>query len=155
VGREAAGSLSRLPQLYNSSSSPQIAASHVLEYGAALVVFDILQWAPANWHSHWRASTPVCSILETASARVARATWRWRYPSTRRNATPNRRWGIPLHRPDSGRLRKVPGIRRGYLGRVIRLEGGEHFDEAGQAGRACWWPPPHLGNWELSASRTR
>ncbi len=46
---------------------------------------------------------------------------------------------------------KFPAIRRGYLGRWIRLEGGEYFDRALQAGRGVLVATAHLGNWELSA----
>jgi KDO2-lipid IV(A) lauroyltransferase len=46
---------------------------------------------------------------------------------------------------------KFPSIRRGYLGQWIRLEGGEHFDQALRAGRGVLVATAHLGNWELSA----
>ena len=46
---------------------------------------------------------------------------------------------------------KFPAIRRGYLGRWIRLEGGEYFDQAREAGRGVLVATAHLGNWELSA----
>ena len=46
---------------------------------------------------------------------------------------------------------KFPAIRRGYLGKWIRLEGGEHFDQAREAGRGVLVATAHLGNWELSA----
>jgi KDO2-lipid IV(A) lauroyltransferase len=46
---------------------------------------------------------------------------------------------------------KFPAIRRQPLDRWIRLEGGEHFDEALRAGRGVLFATAHLGNWELSA----
>ena len=46
---------------------------------------------------------------------------------------------------------KLPHIRRGNLDRWIRLEGGEHFEAARQAGRGVLFATAHLGNWELSA----
>jgi KDO2-lipid IV(A) lauroyltransferase len=46
---------------------------------------------------------------------------------------------------------KFPAIRRAYLGPWIRLEGGEYFDQARQAGRGVLVATAHLGNWELSA----
>lgn len=46
---------------------------------------------------------------------------------------------------------KFPAIRRENLHRWIRLEGGEHFEAAMQAGRGVLFATAHLGNWELSA----
>ena len=46
---------------------------------------------------------------------------------------------------------KFPAIRRSYPGEWIRLEGGEHFDQAREAGRGVLVATAHLGNWELSA----
>ncbi len=46
---------------------------------------------------------------------------------------------------------KFPAIRRGYPGEWIRLEGGEYFDQAREAGRGVLVATAHLGNWELSA----
>ena len=43
------------------------------------------------------------------------------------------------------------GFTRGNLERWIRLEGGEHFDEALRQGRGVLFATAHLGNWELSA----
>ena len=46
---------------------------------------------------------------------------------------------------------KFPSIRRENLARWIRLEGGEHFENALRAGRGVLIATAHLGNWELSA----
>jgi KDO2-lipid IV(A) lauroyltransferase len=46
---------------------------------------------------------------------------------------------------------KLPQIGRNNLDRWIRLERGEHFEAALQAGRGVLFATAHLGNWELSA----
>ena len=46
---------------------------------------------------------------------------------------------------------RFPRIHRGNLDRWIRLEGGEHFQKALEAGRGVLFATAHLGNWELSA----
>jgi len=46
---------------------------------------------------------------------------------------------------------KFPRIRRDNLDRWIRLEGGEHFENALRAGRGVLFATAHLGNWEFSA----
>jgi KDO2-lipid IV(A) lauroyltransferase len=46
---------------------------------------------------------------------------------------------------------KFPSIRAKNLGEWIRLEGGEHFERAREAGRGVLFATAHLGNWELSA----
>ena len=46
---------------------------------------------------------------------------------------------------------RFPAIRRSNLDRWIRLEGGEHFENALRAGRGVLFATAHLGNWEISA----
>jgi Kdo2-lipid IVA lauroyltransferase/acyltransferase len=46
---------------------------------------------------------------------------------------------------------RFPSIDRSNLDRWIRLEGGEHFENALRAGRGVLFATAHLGNWELSA----
>jgi KDO2-lipid IV(A) lauroyltransferase len=46
---------------------------------------------------------------------------------------------------------KFPSIRRDNVGRWIRYEGFEHFEEALRRGRGVLFATAHLGNWELSA----
>jgi KDO2-lipid IV(A) lauroyltransferase len=46
---------------------------------------------------------------------------------------------------------RFPRIHRGNLHHWIRLEGGEHFQKALEAGRGVLFATAHLGNWELSA----
>src|SRR6185436_10962265 len=46
---------------------------------------------------------------------------------------------------------KFPSIRRANLDRWIRLDGGEHFENALRGGRGVLFATAHLGNWELSA----
>jgi KDO2-lipid IV(A) lauroyltransferase len=44
-----------------------------------------------------------------------------------------------------------PTIRKDNVGRWIRCEGGEHFENALRQGRGVLFATAHLGNWELSA----
>jgi KDO2-lipid IV(A) lauroyltransferase len=46
---------------------------------------------------------------------------------------------------------RFPEFDRGNIGRVIRYEGFEHFEEAKKAGKGVLFATAHLGNWELSA----
>ena len=46
---------------------------------------------------------------------------------------------------------RFPSIRRETVGRWIRYEGFEHFEEALRRGRGVLFATAHLGNWELSA----
>jgi Kdo2-lipid IVA lauroyltransferase/acyltransferase len=46
---------------------------------------------------------------------------------------------------------QFPRMRRDNIGEWIRLEGGEHFEQALECGRGVLFATAHLGNWELSA----
>lgn len=46
---------------------------------------------------------------------------------------------------------KFPSLRAGNIGRWIRCEGGEYFEQALRRGRGVLFATAHLGNWELSA----
>ncbi len=48
-------------------------------------------------------------------------------------------------------LAKLPTIRRGNVGGLIRYEGYEHFEAALGRGKGVLFATAHLGNWELSA----
>jgi len=123
------------------------------EYLAALAVLKSLEWPPpavAQVLSRWW-----CAVLDRA------------LPRLRRVARRNLSLALPelddaaRERIVDGVFRSVarlvaafarfPSIRRGNLERWIRLEGGEHFENALQAGRGVLFATAHLGNWELSA----
>ncbi len=126
---------------------------NALEYGAASFVLKTLQWAPR----------PVAFALAGFYARLLDLA----IPRLRRVARRNLAMALPEDTPQrhaqivDGVFRsiarilvtfaKFPAIRRGYLGQWIRLEGGEHFDRAREAGRGVLVATAHLGNWELSA----
>jgi Kdo2-lipid IVA lauroyltransferase/acyltransferase len=126
---------------------------NLLEYCAAVVVLTSLQWAP-------RKLAFVLARLYTRLLDLA-------IPRLRRVARQNLSMALPEFTPQrhaqivDGVFRsiarvlvafaKFPAIRRGYLGRWIRLEGGEYFDQAREAGRGVLVATAHLGNWELSA----
>ncbi|MEO8369912.1 MAG: lysophospholipid acyltransferase family protein [Candidatus Solibacter sp.] len=126
---------------------------NALEYGAAVVALRTLQWAPR----------PVAFRLAEFYARLLDMA----IPRLRRVARRNLAMALPEDTPQrhaqivDGIFRsiarilvtfaKFPAIRRGYLGKWIRLEGGEHFDRAREAGRGVLVATAHLGNWELSA----
>jgi len=126
---------------------------NVVEYCVALVAVTTLQWAPrkiafflARLYTH---------LLDRA------------IPRLRRVARQNLAMALPEFTPQRHAeivdgvflsvsrilvtFAKFPSIRRGYLGDWIRLEGGEYFDLARQAGRGVLVATAHLGNWELSA----
>jgi len=126
---------------------------NALEYSAAAVALKTMQWAPR----------PVAFALGNFYARLLDLA----IPRLRRVARRNLAMALPEDTPlrhaqiVDGVFRsiarilvtfaKFPAIRRGYLGQWIRLEGGEHFDKASQAGRGVLVATAHLGNWELSA----
>ena len=132
---------------------PRSPFRNALEYGAAIVALASLQWAPRK--------------LAFALARVYTRLLDLGIPRLRRVARRNLAMALPEFTPQrhaqivDGVFRsiarilvtfaKFPAIRRGYLEQWIRLEGGEHFDQAQQAGRGVLVATAHLGNWELSA----
>jgi KDO2-lipid IV(A) lauroyltransferase len=126
---------------------------NVLEYCAAIAALNTLQWTPRR--------------LSFALARFYARMLDVAIPRLRRVARRNLAMALPEFTPQrhaeivDGVFRsiarilvtfaKFPAIRRGYLGHWIRLEGGEHFDQAREAGRGVLVATAHLGNWELSA----
>lgn len=126
---------------------------NTLEYSVALVALASLRWAPRK--------------LAFVLARLYTHLLDLGIPRLRRVARQNLAMALPEFTPErhaqivDGVFRsiarvlvtfaKFPAIRRGYLGNWIRLEGGEHFDQARQAGRGVLVATAHLGNWELSA----
>ena len=126
---------------------------NVLEYCVAVVALKSLQWTPRK--------------LSFALARFYTRLLDLAIPRLRRVARRNLAMALPEFTPQrhaeivDGVFRsiarilvtfaKFPAIRRGYLERWIRLEGGEHFDQAREAGRGVLFATAHLGNWELSA----
>jgi KDO2-lipid IV(A) lauroyltransferase len=126
---------------------------NVLEYGVAIVALKSLQWAPRK--------------LAFALARLYTSLLDLAIPRLRRVARRNLAMALPEFTParhaqivdgvfhSIARIlvtfAKFPSIRRGYLGKWIRLEGGEYFDQAREAGRGVLVATAHLGNWELSA----
>jgi KDO2-lipid IV(A) lauroyltransferase len=126
---------------------------NALEYAAALTALKSLQWAPR----------PLAFALAGFYARLLDRT----VPRLRRVARKNLALALPEYTPQGHAeivdgvfqsiarilvtFAKFPAIRKGYLGHWIRLEGGEHFDNAREAGRGVLVATAHLGNWELSA----
>ena len=126
---------------------------NALEYGVAAVALKTLQWTPR----------PIAFALAGFYARLLDVA----IPRLRRVARRNLAMALPEDTPQrhaqivDGVFRsiarilmtfaKFPAIKRGYLGHWIRLEGGEHFDRAREAGRGVLVATAHLGNWELSA----
>src|SRR3954452_12065733 len=126
---------------------------NALEYGVATIALRSLQWAPRKLAFGLAAF--YARLLDLA------------IPRLRRVARRNLAMALPEYTPQrhaqivDGVFRsiarilvtfaKFPAIKRGYLGDWIRLEGGEHFDRAREAGRGVLVATAHLGNWELSA----
>ena len=128
-------------------------ARNVVEYCAAVVALKSLEWSPL----------PVAHALARGYARLLDLG----IPRLRRVARQNLAMALPEFTPRRHReivdgvfrsvarilvtFAKFPAIRRQPLDRWIRLEGGEHFDEALRQGRGVLFATAHLGNWELSA----
>lgn len=121
-----------------------------LEYASALLVLKSLEFAPLPL-AHWLARRYV-RLLDLAIPRLRRVAYR------------NLSLAMPEADPVAvvdGVFRsiartivafaKFPSIRRDNVARWIRLEGGEHFDNALRQGRGVLFATAHLGNWELSA----
>ena len=129
------------------------AVRNLVEYSLALGVVKSLEWAPLPLA--WRLARGYTHLLDRAIPRLRRV--------ARRNlslALPELGEGEHQRIVDGvfwsiARLLVVfarfPSIRRGNLDRWIRLEGGEHFDNALRAGHGVLFATAHLGNWELSA----
>jgi KDO2-lipid IV(A) lauroyltransferase len=128
-------------------------ARNVVEYCAAVAALKSMEWSPM----------PVARVLARVYVRLLDRA----IPRLRRVARQNLAMALPEYTP--GRhaeivdgvfesiarillsFAKFPAMRRQSLDRWIRLEGGEHFDEALRAGRGVLFATAHLGNWELSA----
>ena len=123
---------------------------NLIEYILALVVVKSLQYVPL-WLA-WRIGRGYARLLDRALPRLRRVAYR------------NLAMALPEADPAAvvdgvfrsiGRLlvvfAKLPSIRKKNLARWLRLEGGEHFENARQAGRGVLFAAAHLGNWELSA----
>jgi KDO2-lipid IV(A) lauroyltransferase len=126
---------------------------NVLEYCVAVAAIASLRWTPRK--------------VAFALARTYTRLLDLGIPRLRRVARRNLAMALPEDTPErharivDGVFRsiarilvtfaKFPAIRRGYLEPWIRLEGGEYFDQARQAGRGVLVATAHLGNWELSA----
>ena len=128
-------------------------ARNVVEYCTAMFALKSLEWSPL----------PVAHALARGYVRLLDLG----IPRLRRVARQNLAMALPEFTPQRHReivdgvfrsvarilvtFAKFPAIRRQPLDRWIRLEGGEHFDEALRQGRGVLFATAHLGNWELSA----
>jgi Kdo2-lipid IVA lauroyltransferase/acyltransferase len=126
---------------------------NALEYCVAVAALASLQWAPRGLaFTLARLYTRLLDLAVPRLRVVARRNLAMALPEF----TPQRHAQIVdgVFRSIARILvtfAKFPSIRRGYLGQWIRLEGGEYFDQARQAGRGVLVATAHLGNWELSA----
>jgi len=129
------------------------AIRNVFEYVLALAALKSLQWAPLPVAR--RLARGYAGLLDLA------------IPGLRRVAMRN----LSMALPELGGARhseivdgvfrsiarllvsfaRFPSIRQDTLSRWIRLEGGEHFQDALRHGRGVLFATAHLGNWELSA----
>ena len=124
-----------------------------IEYGFAVLVLSSLAYSPL----------PVANRL----ARVYTRLLDLALPRLRRVALANLAMALPDtdgHERDriaSGVFRSIarllvalarfPRLNRANIGRWIRYEGYEHFEEALRRGKGVLFATAHLGNWELSA----
>jgi len=123
---------------------------NLAEYGLALAMVKSLQYAPLALA--WRMGFAYARLLDRALPRLRRVAYR-NLAMALPDADPQ--WVVDGVFRSIGRLlvvfAKLPSIRKENLSRWIRLEGGEHFQAARQAGRGVLFAASHLGNWELSA----
>lgn len=120
------------------------------EYALALLVLQSLRWTPL-------------SVADALAQFYARTLDR-AIPRLRRVARTNLALALPS--ADAGPIidgvfrsiarvllafARFPSIDRATVGRWIRCEGMEHYDDAIRAGRGVLFATAHLGNWELSA----
>jgi KDO2-lipid IV(A) lauroyltransferase len=123
------------------------------EYCVAGAVVFSLEWAPLGLaHALGRFYARLLDLAIPRLRRVARRNLEAAYPELE----PARREAIVdgVFRSIARLLvsfARFPRIHRGNLDRWIRLEGGEHFQRALEAGRGVLFATAHLGNWELSA----
>jgi KDO2-lipid IV(A) lauroyltransferase len=126
---------------------------NLLEYCVAGVALKSLEWAPRRM---------AFSLARGYARLLDRA-----IPRLRRVARTNLALALPELTPERHAqivdgvftsiarilvtFAKFPSIRQCNLSEWIRLEGGEHFERARQAGRGVLFATAHLGNWELSA----
>ena len=121
-----------------------------IEYCAALAVVKSLEWVPVRL-AHWLARR-YAGLLDLAIPRLRRVAYR--------------NLAMALPEADHSQIvdgvfrsiarilvtfAKFPSIRKENLWQWIRLEGGEHFENAMREGRGVLFATAHLGNWELSA----
>ena len=124
-----------------------------VEYCAARVVVFSLEWAPLDLaYTLGRLYTRLLDLAIPRLRRVARRNLKMAYPEL----DPAGREAIidGVFRSIARMLvsfARFPHIDRGNLDCWIRLEGGEHYRTALEAGRGVLFATAHLGNWELSA----
>jgi KDO2-lipid IV(A) lauroyltransferase len=124
-----------------------------IEYGLAWVALNSLAYTPL----------PVSNFLAQSYARVFDRV----LPRLRRVAMENLAMALPETTPrDRERIvdgvfrsiarllvafARFPRLNRANIGRCIRYEGFEHFEQAFARGKGVLFATAHLGNWELSA----
>jgi len=127
--------------------------SHVrnaVEYGLAVIALKSLEWLPL----------PLAYGLARGYARILDLA----IPRLRRSASQNLAFALPGKNPIpvvDGVFRSIarllvafarfPSIRRDTIGRWIRCEGMEYYEDAKRKGRGVLFATAHFGNWELSA----
>jgi KDO2-lipid IV(A) lauroyltransferase len=143
-----------LGRRYNFDFMPRRGAlRNRTEYCVARAAVFSLEWAPAGLaYALGRVYARLLDIAIPRLGRVARRNLEAAYPELE----PARREAIV-----DGVFRSIarvlvtfarfPRIHRGNLDGWIRLEGGEYFQKALEAGRGVLFATAHLGNWELSA----
>ena len=129
------------------------AARNILEYLVALGVLKSLEWTPlAVAHPLARGYVRLLDLAVPRLRRVALRNLSLAMPEL----APARRGEIAdgVFRSIARALvsfARFPSIRRENLGRWIRWEGSEHWEEARRRGRGVLFATAHLGNWEMSA----
>ncbi|MGP8246029.1 MAG: lysophospholipid acyltransferase family protein [Bryobacteraceae bacterium] len=123
------------------------------EYAVARIAVFSLEWAPlGSAYVLGRAYARLLDLALPRLRRVARRNLEAAYPeldAARREAIADGVFRSIARLLVS--FARFPRIHGDNLGQWIRLEGGEHFQKALEAGRGVLFATAHLGNWELSA----
>jgi KDO2-lipid IV(A) lauroyltransferase len=129
------------------------AIRNLVEYGLALGVVKSLEWAPLP--AAHRLGRGYARLLDLAIPRLRRVALRNLSLALPGLDARGRAAIVDGVFRSIGRLlvsfARFPSIRKENVDRWIRLEGGEHFQNALREGRGVLFATAHLGNWELSA----
>jgi KDO2-lipid IV(A) lauroyltransferase len=133
--------------------SQRSALRNCFEYALALAMVKSLEWTPESLA--YSLAAGYAGLLDRAVPRLRRVALHNLEMAMPEISAARRREIVDGVFRSIARLlaafARFPSIRRETVGRWIRYEGFEHFEEALRRGRGVLFATAHLGNWELSA----